>query len=72
MSVSVAVRILDREYLIACTPDERAGLVDAAAYLGGKLRELPPSPFLRDIPAELLAEQAAAPARSKAKQFKLF
>ena len=40
MSNPVAVRILDREYLIACTPDERAGLVAAAAYLDGKLREL--------------------------------
>ena len=40
MSNPVAVRILDREYLIACTPEERAGLVAAAAYLDGKLREL--------------------------------
>ncbi len=38
----------------------------------GKLRELPPSPFLRDIPSGLLAEQAAAPARPKSQQFKLF
>ena len=40
MSNPVAVRILDREYLSACTPEERAGLVAAAAYLDGKLREL--------------------------------
>ena len=40
MSNPVAVRILDREYLIDCTPEERAGLVAAAAYLDGKLREL--------------------------------
>lgn len=40
MSDPVAVRILDREYLIACKPEERAGLVSAAAYLDGKLREL--------------------------------
>ena len=40
MSNPVAVRILDREYLIACTPEERAGMVAAAAYLDGKLREL--------------------------------
>ncbi|HMM66161.1 MAG TPA: cell division protein ZapA [Dokdonella sp.] len=40
MSEPVAVRILDREYLIACKPEERAGLVAAAAYLDGKLREL--------------------------------
>ena len=29
MSEPVAVRILDREYLIACKPEERAGLVAA-------------------------------------------
>ncbi|MCB1573642.1 MAG: cell division protein ZapA [Dokdonella sp.] len=40
MSDPVAVRILDREYLIACKPEERKGLVAAAAYLDGKLREL--------------------------------
>lgn len=40
MSNPVSVRILDREYLIACTPEERPGLVAAAAYLDGKLREL--------------------------------
>lgn len=40
MSEPVAVRILDREYLIACKPEERSGLVSAAAYLDGKLREL--------------------------------
>jgi cell division protein ZapA len=40
MSEPVAVRILDREYLIACKPEERPGLVAAAAYLDGKLREL--------------------------------
>jgi cell division protein ZapA len=40
MSEPVAVRILDREYLIACQPEERTGLIAAAAYLDGKLREL--------------------------------
>ena len=40
MSEPVSVRILDREYLIACQPDERSGLIAAAAYLDGKLREL--------------------------------
>lgn len=40
MSEPVTVRILDREYLIACKPEERNGLVSAAAYLDGKLREL--------------------------------
>ncbi len=40
MSEPVAVRILDREYLIACKPEERTGLIAAAAHLDGKLREL--------------------------------
>lgn len=40
MSDPISVRILDREYLIACPPDERDGLVAAAAYLDGKLRAL--------------------------------
>ncbi|HOX71817.1 MAG: cell division protein ZapA [Dokdonella sp.] len=40
MSDPVSVRILDREYLIACKPEERAGLASAAAYLDAKLREL--------------------------------
>lgn len=40
MSEPVSVRILDREYLIACQPDERPGVIAAAAYLDGKLREL--------------------------------
>jgi cell division protein ZapA len=36
----VAVSILDREFLIGCTPEERAGLISAAAYLDGKMREI--------------------------------
>jgi len=36
----VSVSILDREYLIACTPDERSGLVAAASYLDSKMREI--------------------------------
>lgn len=38
--VPVSVSILDREYLIACTPEERPGLIAAAAYLDGKMREV--------------------------------
>jgi cell division protein ZapA len=40
MSEAVTVRILDRDYLIACEPEERNDLVAAASYLDGKLREL--------------------------------
>ena len=36
----VAVSILDREFLIGCTPEERPGLISAAAYLDGKMREI--------------------------------
>ncbi|MCW5566782.1 MAG: cell division protein ZapA, partial [Dokdonella sp.] len=40
MSEPVSVRILDREYLIACAPEERSSLLNAALYLDRKLREL--------------------------------
>ena len=40
MSESATVRILDRDYQIACKPEERDDLAAAAAYLDGKLREL--------------------------------
>jgi len=36
----VTVNILDREFLIGCTPEERPGLLAAASYLDGKMREL--------------------------------
>jgi cell division protein ZapA len=36
----VAVNILDREFLIGCTPEERPGLLAAASYLDGKMREV--------------------------------
>ena len=36
----VTVNILDREFLIGCTPEERAGLLAAASYLDGKMREV--------------------------------
>ena len=40
MSETVAVTILDREFLIGCTPDERVGLLAAASYLDAKMREI--------------------------------
>ena len=36
----VALKLVDREFLIACAPEERAGLVEAADYLDRKMREL--------------------------------
>ena len=40
MTLQVTVSILDREYVVGCTEDERAGLIAAAAYLDGKMREI--------------------------------
>jgi cell division protein ZapA len=37
---TVAVSILDREFLIGCSPEERPGLIAAASYLDGKMREV--------------------------------
>ena len=36
----VALRLIDREFLIACAPEEREGLVEAASLLDRKMREL--------------------------------
>ena len=40
MSDPIGVRILDREYLVACPPDERDGLVAAANLLDSRMREI--------------------------------
>ncbi|NQD95658.1 cell division protein ZapA [Pseudomonas sp. CrR25] len=39
-SNTVTVHILDKEYCIACPPEERANLESAARYLDGKMREI--------------------------------
>ena len=39
-SNTVTVQILDKEYCIACPPDERSNLQSAARYLDGKMREI--------------------------------
>ncbi len=36
----VSVSILDREYLVACEPHERASLLAAAAFLDSRMRDL--------------------------------
>lgn len=36
----VNVRLLDREFLVACSEDERAGLIAAADLLDKRMREL--------------------------------
>ncbi len=37
---TVTVSILDKEYQIACPPDEVAGLRRSAAFIDGKMREI--------------------------------
>lgn len=39
-SVPVTVRLLDREFLVSCSEEERAGLASAANLLDQKMREL--------------------------------
>jgi cell division protein ZapA len=36
----VSVRILEKEYQVACLPEERSELLDSAEYLNGKMREI--------------------------------
>jgi cell division protein ZapA len=36
----VNVRILDRDYMVACPHDERPALLDAAEYLNTRMREV--------------------------------
>ena len=40
VSEPVALRLIDREFLIACAPEERDGLLEAAGFLDRKMREL--------------------------------
>lgn len=40
MSEPVNLRVLDREFLVACKPEERAGLIAAAEQVDRQLREL--------------------------------
>ena len=38
--VAVTIQILDKEYTVACPPDERAGLVEAAKMLNERMRQV--------------------------------
>jgi len=40
VSEPVSVRILDREYLVGCPPEERDGLLAAAKLLDARMREI--------------------------------
>jgi cell division protein ZapA len=39
-TVRVSVRILEKEYQVACLPEERSELLDSAEYVNGKMREI--------------------------------
>jgi cell division protein ZapA len=39
-TVRVSVRILEKEYQVACLPEERSELLDAAEFLNLKMREI--------------------------------
>lgn len=54
---AINVTILDREYAVACSPEERDGLIQAAAYLDGKMREVRSSAKL--VGLERIAVMAA-------------
>jgi len=36
----LSVRILEKEYMIACAPEERTELLDSAEFLNGRMREI--------------------------------
>ena len=39
-SVTVTVKLLDREFLVGCKPSEREGLLRAVEHLNQKMREI--------------------------------
>jgi cell division protein ZapA len=39
-TVTVTVKLLEREFLVGCKPDERAGLLAAVGHLDRKMREI--------------------------------
>ena len=36
----VSIRILEKEYQVACLPEERSALLDSAEYLNARMREI--------------------------------
>ncbi len=73
---SVTVRIMQREFTVACTPQESPGVTAAAAYLDEKMRVVATSSQLPgvdrcaimaglNISHQLLAERDGAPEREK-------
>ncbi len=39
-SARVSVRIMEKEYVVACPYEERAALLDSAEFLNGRMREI--------------------------------
>jgi cell division protein ZapA len=39
-TVRVSVRILEKEYQVACLPEERSELLDSAEFLNGKMKDI--------------------------------
>ena len=39
-NVRVSVRILEKEYQVACLPEERSELLDSAEFLNNKMKEI--------------------------------
>jgi cell division protein ZapA len=39
-SRALSVRILEKEYFVACAPEERAELLDSAELLNGRMKEI--------------------------------
>ncbi len=40
MSEPVSIKLIDREFLVACEPEERAGLLEAATFLDARMHKL--------------------------------
>lgn len=40
MTDPVAIKLIDREFRVACPPEERAGLLEAADFLDQRMRKL--------------------------------
>ena len=36
----LSVRILEKDYMVACAPEERSDLLDSAEFLNGRMREI--------------------------------
>ncbi len=56
-SEPVSIHVLDREYLVACSAEEREGLLAAARHLDGKMRDIRAN--ARTVPFDRIAVLAA-------------